>query len=93
MLNNDNGNQTAQVASQQGKYIGKKLRKLAESKEVLEANIVPPTAADEAVGSPFHYSHLGNLAYIGNAAVFDFGVEEHLLERAGFGTDEGVVDD
>jgi NADH dehydrogenase len=73
MLNDDNGNQTAQVASQQGKYIGKKLRKLAESKEVLEANIVPPTAADEAVGSPFHYSHLGNLAYIGNAAVFDFG--------------------
>ena len=28
---------------------------------------------DEAVAKPFKYMHLGSLAYIGNAAVFDFG--------------------
>jgi NADH dehydrogenase FAD-containing subunit len=28
---------------------------------------------DEAVADPFKYRHLGSLAYIGNAAVFDFG--------------------
>lgn len=28
---------------------------------------------DEAVMSPFKYMHLGSLAYIGNAAVFDLG--------------------
>lgn len=31
----------------------------------------PPT--DEDVSKPFRYLHLGSLAYIGNAAVFDFG--------------------
>lgn len=64
---------TAQVASQQGKYIGKKLHKIARSKEIFEANGVPISAADEAVAKPFRYLHLGSLAYIGNAAVFDFG--------------------
>lgn len=29
--------------------------------------------SDEAVMGPFKYLHLGSLAYIGNAAVFDFG--------------------
>ena len=28
---------------------------------------------DEAVSGPFRYKHLGSLAYIGNAAVFDLG--------------------
>jgi NADH dehydrogenase FAD-containing subunit len=28
---------------------------------------------DDAVSDPFKYRHLGSLAYIGNAAVFDFG--------------------
>jgi NADH dehydrogenase FAD-containing subunit len=31
-----------------------------------------PAATDEAVSEPFIYRHLGSLAYIGNAAVFDF---------------------
>ncbi|EJD05702.1 nucleotide-binding domain-containing protein [Fomitiporia mediterranea MF3/22] len=62
---------TAQVASQQGKYIGKKLSKLARQKDILAANDIPFT--DEAVSGPFRYAHLGSLAYIGNAAVFDFG--------------------
>ncbi|KAG9318597.1 mitochondrial NADH dehydrogenase [Chiua virens] len=62
---------TAQVASQQGKYLGKKLGKLASQHEVLEANSVEDL--DEAVMQPFRYKHLGSLAYIGNAAVFDLG--------------------
>lgn len=63
--------QTAQVAAQQGKYLGKKLTKLAKQREILEANDIP--FSDEAVSQPFKYMHLGSLAYIGNAAVFDFG--------------------
>jgi len=63
---------TAQVASQQGKYLGKKLTKLARQHKVLDANGIA-TRDDEAVYRPFKYVHLGSLAYIGNAAVFDMG--------------------
>ncbi|KAL4077285.1 pyridine nucleotide-disulfide oxidoreductase-domain-containing protein [Scleroderma yunnanense] len=62
---------TAQVASQQGKYLGRKLNKLAMQQEALEANGMKDL--DEAVSGPFRYRHLGSLAYIGNAAVFDLG--------------------
>ncbi|KAI5124302.1 hypothetical protein M0805_008910 [Coniferiporia weirii] len=62
---------TAQVASQQGKYLGRKLSKLAKQRDILVAHDIPFT--DEAVGGPFRYMHLGSLAYIGNAAVFDLG--------------------
>lgn len=65
--------QTAQVASQQGKYIGSKLYRLAKREASLTKNMVSPEAADEFVSKPFCYHHLGSLAYIGNAAVFDFG--------------------
>jgi hypothetical protein len=64
--------QTAQVASQQGKYLGHKLHLLASKRDVLVANELPADV-DEAVTGPFSYRHLGSLAYIGNAAVFDFG--------------------
>ncbi|KAI0672741.1 nucleotide-binding domain-containing protein [Trametes maxima] len=64
---------TAQVASQQGKYLGKKLSTVAQRSAVLEANGLRPEEADEAVAGPFRYLHLGSLAYIGNAAVFDLG--------------------
>ncbi|KAI1791636.1 nucleotide-binding domain-containing protein [Ganoderma leucocontextum] len=64
---------TAQVASQQGKYLGKKLSKIAARQDVLEANGVGVEGADDAVAQPFRYTHLGSLAYIGNAAVFDLG--------------------
>jgi len=64
---------TAQVASQQGKYLGSKLYRLAKREESLTRNMVSPEAADEFVSKPFAYRHLGSLAYIGNAAVFDFG--------------------
>jgi NADH dehydrogenase FAD-containing subunit len=60
------------VASQEGKYLGKKFHKLAQRSPILKANGVPDTK-DEAVSGPFRYAHLGTLAYIGNAAVFDFG--------------------
>ncbi|KAF9469289.1 nucleotide-binding domain-containing protein [Collybia nuda] len=63
---------TAQVASQQGKYIGKKLHKLARHLAPTEGKDLA-TTTDEVVSGPFRYLHLGSLAYIGNAAVFDFG--------------------
>ena len=64
--------QTAQVASQQGKYLGHKLHLLSTKRDTLLANELPE-ATDEAVTGPFTYRHLGSLAYIGNAAVFDLG--------------------
>ncbi|RXW17324.1 hypothetical protein EST38_g8514 [Candolleomyces aberdarensis] len=86
---------TAQVASQQGKYLGKKLHKLARKATASDSNdssssapvsttsttnavlgrkaIAPLFPTDESVAKPFRYLHLGSLAYIGNAAVFDFG--------------------
>ncbi|KAF8912020.1 mitochondrial NADH dehydrogenase [Gymnopilus junonius] len=72
---------TAQVASQQGKYLGKKLHKMAHTPppqiDYPSPEIGSPEAVrmlrDEHVHKPFKYFHLGTLAYIGNAAVFDFG--------------------
>ncbi|KAL0574694.1 hypothetical protein V5O48_007279 [Marasmius crinis-equi] len=64
---------TAQVASQQGKYLGKTLNKLARQRAALQARNEPDDLADEGNFKPFQYHHLGMLAYIGNAAVFDFG--------------------
>ncbi|THG99455.1 hypothetical protein EW026_g2881 [Hermanssonia centrifuga] len=65
---------TAQVAAQQGKYLGRKLSKVARQRSVLAANgLTTEAGVDEAVSSPFRYLHLGSLAYIGNAAVFDLG--------------------
>ncbi|KAG8833379.1 hypothetical protein FRC17_010775 [Serendipita sp. 399] len=63
---------TAQVASQQGKYLGHKLSKIARKEAVLAANGISTDVGDDVVSKPFHYRHLGSLAYIGNAAVFDF---------------------
>ncbi|EIW68421.1 hypothetical protein TREMEDRAFT_71992 [Tremella mesenterica DSM 1558] len=62
---------TAQVASQQGKYLGKKFSKLARQYKVLRENDMPDLD-DEAFYDPFVYRHLGTLAYIGNSAVFDY---------------------
>ena len=61
------------MASQQGKYLGKKLSKVAERRSVLEKNGLAMDEGDEAVAAPFRYYHLGSLAYSGNAAVFDLG--------------------
>ncbi|EPS95185.1 FAD/NAD-binding domain-containing protein [Fomitopsis schrenkii] len=65
---------TAQVASQQGKYLGRKFNKFAKQRDTLiENGLYWGPGADEAVAGPFRYLHLGSLAYIGNAAVFDLG--------------------
>lgn len=56
--------QTAQVASQQGKYLGRKLTKLAKQRDVLIQNgLAFGPGADEAVSGAFKYLHLGSLAY------------------------------
>ncbi|CAG8480898.1 9047_t:CDS:10 [Cetraspora pellucida] len=72
---------TAQVANQQGKYLGKKLNKIA----LATGTSILPSSTDYSEDSdsknpdvddklaPFEYAHLGSLAYIGNAAVADFG--------------------
>ncbi|MCJ1257783.1 hypothetical protein MMC24_005609 [Lignoscripta atroalba] len=62
---------TAQRADQQGKYMGRKLNKLALAVPGMIANEVDYGDLDEAVYKAFEYKHLGSLAYIGNAAVFD----------------------
>jgi len=60
------------VASQQGKYLGHKLHLLSTKRDTLLANELSADV-DEAVTGHFIYRHLGSLAYIGNAAVFDLG--------------------
>lgn len=64
---------TAQRAHQQGQYLGRKLNKLAQASPGLVANEIDYGDLDEAFYRAFQYKHLGSLAYVGNAAVFDFG--------------------
>ncbi|KAJ5102719.1 hypothetical protein N7532_003248 [Penicillium argentinense] len=64
---------TAQRANQQGVYLGRKLTKIAASLPGLKANQIDYGDLDEAVYRAFKYKHLGSLAYISNAAIFDFG--------------------
>lgn len=64
---------TAQRANQQGLYLGHKLSKIAAALPGMRANEVDYGDLDEAVYKAFKYKHLGSLAYISNAAVFDFG--------------------
>ncbi|CAJ0927035.1 230_t:CDS:10 [Entrophospora sp. SA101] len=72
----------SQVAHQQGKYLGKKLNSLALASKT---NVLPtpldystdtdnPAPDTDDRLAPFNYAHLGSLAYIGNAAVADFGM-------------------
>ncbi|EXJ94543.1 NADH dehydrogenase [Capronia coronata CBS 617.96] len=64
---------TAQRANQQGQYLGRKFNKIAAAIPGFQANEVDFGDLDEAVYKAFEYHHLGSLAYIGNAAIFDFG--------------------
>ncbi|KAJ5585463.1 uncharacterized protein N7459_005263 [Penicillium hispanicum] len=64
---------TAQRANQQGVYLGRKLTKIAAALPGLKANEIDYGDLDEAVYRAFKYKHLGSLAYISNAAIFDFG--------------------
>ena len=63
---------TAQRAHQQGQYLGRKFNKIAQAAPGMAANDVKDGDLDEAVYKAFEYKHLGSLAYIGNAAIFDF---------------------
>lgn len=62
---------TAQRAHQQGQYLGRKFKKLAQAAPGMAANEVDYGDLDEAVYKAFEYRHLGSIAYVGNAAVFD----------------------
>ncbi|EAL87637.1 NADH-ubiquinone oxidoreductase 64 kDa subunit, putative [Aspergillus fumigatus A1163] len=64
---------TAQRANQQGQYLGRKLTKIAAALPGMRANEIEHGDVDNIVYKPFRYKHLGSLAYISNAAVFDFG--------------------
>lgn len=61
---------TAQVASQQGKYLGKKLTKVARSQQKLES-LDQLDDPEDSVAEPFTYLHLGSLAYVTGGAVMD----------------------
>ena len=63
---------TAQRAHQQGKYLGRKLNKLARAAPGMAANNMDYGDLDEAAYKAFEYRHMGSLAYIGNSAIFDF---------------------
>ncbi|KAK0560503.1 hypothetical protein OC861_006251 [Tilletia horrida] len=117
---------TAQVASQQGKYLARKLNKLArlrdsgrdlareEAAEKQNKESSPAAAAaaadadalaapvdiDDRAYSPFKYTNLGSLAYVGNAAAFDLPLPEPigsfaggLLAMYGVDADKGSADD
>lgn len=62
---------TAQRAHQQGQYLGRKFNKIAVSAPGMHMNGVDYGDLDDVVYKAFEYHHLGSLAYIGNAAIFD----------------------
>ncbi|KAL8277059.1 hypothetical protein RQP46_010593 [Phenoliferia psychrophenolica] len=62
---------TAQVANQQGVYLGKKFTKLATSGHDTAMQNFVYDDPDDLLFKPFKYTHMGSLAYIGNSAVFD----------------------
>lgn len=62
---------TAQRANQQGLYLGRKFNRMAAMAPDLRAGEIDDATMDEEVYRAFEYKHLGSLAYIGNAAVFD----------------------
>jgi NADH dehydrogenase len=64
---------TAQRAHQQGQYLGRKFTKLAHAAPGMVLNQMDYGDLDEAVYKAFEYRHMGSLAYIGNAAIFDMG--------------------
>ena len=63
---------TAQRAHQQGQYLGRKFNKIAQAAPGMRLNQMDYGDLDDAVYKAFEYKNLGSLAYIGNAAVFDF---------------------
>ncbi|PWN48839.1 putative NADH dehydrogenase, 64 kd subunit, mitochondrial [Violaceomyces palustris] len=78
---------TAQVASQQGKYLAKKLNKLAKvrdgGRDIHAHTSEELQDVDDQYYKPFQYQNLGSLAYIGNAAAFDLPLPEPFGSFAG----------
>ncbi|KAF9887028.1 hypothetical protein FE257_010644 [Aspergillus nanangensis] len=64
---------TAQRANQQGEYLGRKLTKIAAALPGMRMNDIDHGDLDSVVYKAFKYKHLGSMAYISNAAIFDFG--------------------
>ena len=64
---------TAQRAHQQGQYLGRKFNKIAQAAPGMQLNELDYGDLDDAVYKAFEYRHMGSLAYVGNAAIFDFG--------------------
>ncbi|KAL7746528.1 hypothetical protein RI367_008178 [Sorochytrium milnesiophthora] len=69
---------TAQVASQQGQYLGKKLNTMAKQITAHSTgdrgNVAQQLAELDKAMNPFEYRHMGSLAYVGSAeAIADFG--------------------
>lgn len=64
---------TAQRANQQGIYLARKFNKMSHAAHGMQLNQIDYGDLDEAVYKAFAYHNLGSLAYIGNAAIFDFG--------------------
>lgn len=64
---------TAQRANQQGLYLARKFNKLAQAAPGLRMNNVDSGDIDAYAYKAFEYTHFGSLAYVGNAAIFDFG--------------------
>ena len=64
---------TAQRAHQQGQYLARKFNKLAQAAPGMAANQIDYGDMDAAFYKAFEYKHMGSLAYVGNAAIFDFG--------------------
>ena len=63
---------TAQRAHQQGQYLARKFNKIAQAAPGMAANEIDYGDMDDAVYKAFDYKHMGSLAYVGNAAIFDF---------------------
>ena len=57
---------TAQRAHQQGVYLARKFNRVARGE------LADGMGVEEKWGKQFEYRHLGSLAYVGNAAVFDW---------------------
>jgi len=88
---------TAQVASQQGRYIAYQLAQLAK-KDVIEAKLAQAEESKSEVEGlmkqldklklkPFHYSHQGSLAYIGSdKAIADLPIFNNNYASGGVAT-------
>ncbi|OLL24347.1 External alternative NAD(P)H-ubiquinone oxidoreductase B1, mitochondrial [Neolecta irregularis DAH-3] len=64
---------TAQRGSQQGKYLGKKLNKLADAQINIDPTQFYDGDLDDTIYKPFDFHNLGSLAYLGDAAAYDSG--------------------